>query len=131
MSRGNIEHSLTLAMPKKHAVIRSRPMAKPMERIGVHATAQHLLAIVRLFMHTLAAGGDLQAAHEEVEAECQRRILGVVHGVESTVLGREMGDEHKVRTVFLEGVLTDSALLFRRKVVLATVIRLAEVVLMI
>ena len=29
MSRGNIEHSLTLAMPRKHAVIRSKPMAKP------------------------------------------------------------------------------------------------------
>ena len=29
MSLGNIEHSLTLAMPRKQAVIRSRPMAKP------------------------------------------------------------------------------------------------------
>ena len=29
ISRGNIEHSFTLAIPKKHAVIRSRPIAKP------------------------------------------------------------------------------------------------------
>ena len=29
MSLGNIEHSLTLAMPRKQAVMRSRPMAKP------------------------------------------------------------------------------------------------------
>ena len=29
ISRGNMEHSLTLAMPRKQAVIRSRPMAKP------------------------------------------------------------------------------------------------------
>ncbi len=29
MSLGNMEHSLTLAMPRKQAVMRSRPMAKP------------------------------------------------------------------------------------------------------
>ncbi len=29
ISLGNIEHSLTLAMPRKQAVMRSRPMAKP------------------------------------------------------------------------------------------------------
>ena len=29
MSRGNIEHSFTFAMPRKQAVMRSRPMAKP------------------------------------------------------------------------------------------------------
>ena len=29
MSLGNIEHSFTFAMPRKQAVMRSRPMAKP------------------------------------------------------------------------------------------------------
>ncbi len=29
ISLGNMEHSLTLAMPRKQAVMRSRPMAKP------------------------------------------------------------------------------------------------------
>ena len=29
MSRGNIEHSLTFAIPRKQEVIRSKPMAKP------------------------------------------------------------------------------------------------------
>ena len=100
-----------------------------MERIRVHATTEHLLAVVGLLMHTLSAGGDLEASHEEVEAQCERGVLGVVHRIESTVLGREMGDEHEVRTVFLEGVLTDSTLLFRRKVILAAVICFAEMVL--
>ena len=100
-----------------------------MERIGVHATTDHLLAVVGFLMDTLAAGGDLETPHEEVEAERQRRVLGVVHRVESAVLGGEMGDEDEVRTVFLEGVLADSALLFRREVILTAVVRLTETVL--
>ena len=35
-----------------------------MERIGVHATTEHLIAVVGFFMDTLSAGGDLEATHE-------------------------------------------------------------------
>ncbi len=56
------------------------------ERIRIHATTEHLLAVVRFFMDTLSAGGDLKASHEEVEAQGETRVLGVVHRIESTVL---------------------------------------------
>ena len=115
------------ATVRRHAVFEG--IEVEMECIGVHAATEHLLAIVRLLMDTLATGGDLQTTHEEVEAESQRRILGVIHGVESTVLGGEMGDEDEVGPVFLEGVPADSAFLLGCEVILASVVRLAEVVL--
>ena len=100
-----------------------------MESIRVHATTEHLLAVVSFLMDTLSAGGDLQTTHKQVETERQRWVLRIVHRIESTMLGREMGDEHKVRTVFLEGVLTDSALFFRSQVIFTAVVLLAQVIL--
>ena len=72
------------AAVRRHAV--AEGIEVEMERIGVHATTEHLLAVVGFFMDTLSAGGDLEASHEEVKTECQTRVLGVVHRIESTVL---------------------------------------------
>ena len=99
------------------------------ERIRVHATTEHLLAIVGFFMDTLSAGGYLEASHEEVKAECQTRVLGVVHGVESTVLGGEMRYKDEIGSVFVICIFADSAFLFRSQVVFTAVISLTQVIL--
>ena len=115
------------AAVRRHAVAESIEVET--ESIRVHATTDHLLAVVSFLMDTLSARGDLQATHEEVEAECQTRVIGVVHRIESAVLGREMGHEDEVASVFLEGVLADSAFFFRREVVFTAVVCFAELVL--
>ena len=100
-----------------------------MERIGVHATTDHLLTIVGFFMDTLSAGSDLEASHKEVEAECQTRVLGVVHRVESTVLGGEVGDEDEIGSVFVICIFANCPFFLRREVIFTTVVCFAEVVL--
>ena len=100
-----------------------------MERVGVHATTEHLLAVVGFFMDTLSAGGDLQTTHEEVERESQRRVLGVVHRIESTVLAREMGNEDEIASVFVICIFANCPFFLRSQIVFTAVVCFAEVVL--
>ena len=100
-----------------------------MERIGVHATTEHLLAVVGFLVDTLSAGGDLEASHEEIETEGQTRVLGVVHRIESAVLAREMRYKDEVRIVLVFRILANCPFFLRSQVIFAAVVSLAEVVL--
>ena len=84
---------------RRHAVLEGIEVET--EVVGIHTALQHLLAIVRLLVDTLPAGGNLQSAHQQVETQRQCGAFGVVHRVESTMLTGEMGYKHKVRTKLL------------------------------
>ena len=69
---------------RRHAVLEG--IEVEMEGIRIHSSTEHFLAVVGLFMDTLTAGSDLQTAHEQVKAQCEIRVLRVIHRIERTVL---------------------------------------------
>ena len=112
---------------RRHAVLERVEVEA--EVIRVHTAFDHLVAILLLLVDTLTAGGDLQAAHQQVETQRERRVFRIIHSIERTVLAREVGYEHKVRTVCFKCILADSALLFRREIILAAVVGFAQLIL--
>ena len=83
----------------------------------MHPPIQHFLHLPVIVVDTLAAGGDLKAAEQQVKGQRVLRILRVIHGVEGALLGGVVGDKDKIRTVLLLEVAADVVLLLRLQVV--------------
>ena len=62
-----------------------------LKQLGVHLAGRQLVHLLLIIVDTLTAGGDLQAAEQQVERQRQLRILRIVLCIERTLCGREVG----------------------------------------
>ena len=87
------------------------------ELFWVHIPSQHLIHLGLVLVDPLAAGGNFHAAKEQVEGECEFRVLRVIHGVKRTLFTGIMSDKDEIGTQFLFGITADIVLLDRKSVV--------------
>jgi hypothetical protein len=88
-----VNHQITLVIP------------------GVHTQTAHFVDLQGVFVDTLPAGGDLQPVQQQIEAQRQRGIVRIVHGVEGAGGRRVVGDEYERRAAFLDGPAAQKTLL--------------------
>ena len=84
---------------RRHAVLVQH--GEGLEQLGVHLACCELVHLLLIIVDTLAAGGDLQTAEQQVEGQRELRVVLVVHRVERTLCGREVGYEYEFRAVLL------------------------------
>ena len=72
-----------------------------LKQLGVHLAGRQLVHLLLIIVDTLTAGGNLQAAEQQVERQRQLRVLRIVLRVERALCGREVGYEYEIRVVLL------------------------------